>query len=140
MPIEIKYSDSGTGTIVTGSGKITDEEYISFYRKHLSKDGESLHKYKYNLTDWSDVANVEISIDAITEIAFLSKEAAEIDPGCVTAIVATKELLFGLSRMWETQSSNSESTVRVFWDRAAAEDWIRQKVEEKHGISDLAFD
>ena len=140
MPIQITYSDKGVGSIVTGSGKVTEKEYLDFYRKYLSQDGATLHKHRYNLTDWLEVTMVDISAEAISEIAILSKRAAEIDPGCVTAIVASEDFIYGLSRMWEIQSSDTESTVMVFRERAEAEAWIRQQVEARYGITNLTFD
>lgn len=56
--------------------------------------------------------------------------------GRSAAIVAKKNLEFGVSRMWETvvQVKGLKWETMVFKDRADAEEWIKQKVREKYNI------
>ncbi|MBN2627160.1 MAG: hypothetical protein JXA95_10880 [Spirochaetales bacterium] len=139
MAIRIVYSDGGTGTVVSGSGVVSSGEYLAFCREHLSGKRKSLYEYKYNLTDWSDVDTAEITSGDIADVARLSRQAAELSPGCIVAIVAGKDFLFGLSRMWENQSVTPDSTVLVFRDRSEAENWIRRKLLSLYGQTDISF-
>jgi hypothetical protein len=139
MPIDINDSDNGLGVVVIGSGILTDNEYLATYIEHLSQGEDKYQKYKYGLHDWTAVTSVEISNDAIAQIAYRCMDAAKINPDLVTAHVADKDITFGLSRMWELMSAETQWDIMVFRDREKAEAWIRQKIKEKARISDLTF-
>ena len=139
MPIEVADTDNGLGVIVTGEGVVTDEDYLPLYRAHLSQDREKYSKYRYGLHDWSAVTDARVSNKAINEVAELCKEAALINPYPVSALVAPGDLTFGLSRMWENLATDTRWEIIVLRSRAEAEDWIRQRLDQKYQISDLAF-
>jgi hypothetical protein len=139
MPIDIKDSDNGLGVIFTGRGIVTENEYLDIYKKHLTQDQDKFQKYRYSLNDWTEVTEVEISSDAITQIARLCMNAAKINPDLVVTNTANKTITFGLSRMWEFLADETKWEIMVFRNREDTEDWIRQKVKEKYGIGDLTF-
>lgn len=139
MQADIISTDGGLGTIVTCKGKITESAYLDFYTKHLTQNEFQLHKFKYSLTDYTGLTEVNVSSKAIKEVAALTREAIEADPGCVTAIVANEDLIFGMVRMWEIQATDSDSLIMVFRKREEAEEWIRHKVLTLYGIKDLTF-
>ena len=139
MSIEIKDSDNGLGVIVTGRGVVTENEYLDSYKKHLSQDREKYQKYRYSLNDWTAATNVEVSSDAISQIAGLCKSSAKINPDCIVAHVADKDIAFGLCRMWEFLSDETNWEIMVFRNIEDAEGWIRKKLKDKFGIKDLSF-
>ncbi len=136
----MKVSDRGLGLVFTGTGEVSEREYLDFFRQLLSPDNVKLFGHRYCLADWSGVESPEISSDAIAQVAELSRGAVQAHPSHITAVVAAEDFTFGLSRMWELQSSDLDSTIRVFRTRPEAVTWIRRTVEEEHGIDDLTFD
>ena len=108
MPIDIKDLDNGLGVIFTGRRILTENEYLDIYKKHLTQDRDKFQKYGYSLNDWEAVTEVEISSDAIAQIAYLCKNDAKINPGLVVAHAANKTITFGLSRMWEILSEETK--------------------------------
>jgi hypothetical protein len=139
MPIDIKDTDNGLGIIFSGSRIITENEYLDIYKKHLTQDRDKFQKYAYSLNDWTAVAEVEVSSGAIAQIADLCKNAATINPDLVVTHSSNQAITYGLSRMWEILADETKWEIMVFRNREDAEDWIRQKVKEKHGISNLTF-
>ncbi len=139
MPIEMKDADNGLGVIFTGRGVITENEYAESYTKHLTQDREKFKNYRYGLNDWTAVTKVEVSTQAIDEIARLCNEALKINPHPVVAHVADKNITFGLSRMWEMLLGVTKWETMVFRSRDEAEAWIKKKVIEKYGIDYLSF-
>ena len=139
MPIEMKDSDNGLGVIFIGRGIVGEIEYLDLYRKHLAQDKDKYQKYRYCLNDWEEVTGVEVSSNAIDQIAGLCIDSAKINPYPVIALIATKDITYGLSRMWEILSNDTEWEIMVFRKRDDAEAWIRQKVRVKYGIGDLTF-
>lgn len=139
MPIQMKDSDNGLGVIVTGSSIVTENEYLDSYKKHLSQDRDKFLKYRYSLNDWTAVTEVKVSTNAIVQIAEVCKHSANINPDSIVAHVATKDITFGLSRMWEFLSDETKWEIMVFRNRKDAEAWITQKIKETYGIGDLTF-
>lgn len=139
MPVEKRETDDGLGVIIIGSGSVTEAEYLDFYTRELSQGPDACKNCRYSLHDYSEVTSVTIASSAVGQIASFSKKAAEANPDCVTAIVADKDIIFGLARMWEIQSSDAQMDVMVFRNREDAEAWIRQEVKERFQIADLTF-
>jgi hypothetical protein len=140
MPIEIIDLDEGRGNILIGSGIFTGKEYIDALKRHLEQDKEKFKKYNYSLTDLTAVTQVkELPTDDVQESAKLCKQAAQINSTAVVAIVADKDRLFGLSRMWEILMDQTDWDIKVFKSRDAAERWIKETVKDKFGIEDLTI-
>ena len=139
MPIEIRDLDGGIGNIILGSGVLTGEEYKNAIKTHLSQDRVKFKKYRYCLSDYTEVAKVDVPSSDIELVARLCKEAAVVNPEAVVANVAEKDIAFGLSRMWEILIDETNWEVMVFRKRGDAEAWIKEKVKEKYGIVDLTF-
>lgn len=139
MAIEIKDLDGGFGNLISVHGVLTGEEYLDAIKKHLSQDAEKFKKYRYSLCDYTNVTQMEISSNDINIVAELSKKASEVNPKVFVALIADKDVAFGLSRMWEILFGEKNWEVMVFRTREDAEAWIRLKVKEKFGIEDLTI-
>ena len=88
-----------------------------------------------------DPKQFEVSNSEVEIIASQDKRASEHIPDGVLAVVAKKDLAFGISRMWETivQITGLKCETMVFRERQDAEVWLRERVKEKFGIDDLTF-
>ena len=137
MPIDIKDLDGGIGVSITGHGTLTDGEYLDALKKHLTQD--KFKKYKYSLADYSEITHVEVTTETIEHVADLCIAASKVNSGVVAAIVATQDLTFGLSRMAEILRDQAGWESMVFRNKKDAEIWIREKVKEKYGLSDLTM-
>ena len=139
MALEMRFLDNGLGVLVVARGDVTEQEYLDFYVPLLEGQKAGQENPKYSITDYSEAESVEISGAAITRVAELSADAGTVNPSCVAAIVATRDLIFGLTRMWQMQNPGSDANTMIFRDRGEAEAWIRAKVAEIHGIEGLEF-
>ena len=140
MPIEIIDIDDGRGNIFICSGELTGKEYVDALRKHLAQDKNKFRNYRYSLIDYSAVTNfMEVPVSDIHLVAGLCKRAAQINSDAVIAIIADKEILFGLSRMWEMLVYGTTWEISVFRTRSAAETWLKETVKNKFGIEGLAM-
>ena len=81
-----------------------------------------------------------MSASEIETIAAQDKEISKYLPEYIVAIVAKKDVEFGVSRMWETliEINDLQWETMVFKERDDAEEWIKHKVKEKYDI-DLTF-
>ena len=140
MPIEIKYLDDGLGFSFVGKERVTGEELISSNKKIFSAK-EKLVKYRYALIDYTDITQFDVSSPEIEIIVSQDKEASIHVPEGVVAIVAKKDLEFGVSRMWEIiiETTGIKWETMVCRTREDAVTWIKKRVNEKFDISDLTF-
>lgn len=140
MPIVIRQADGGLGVIVTASGAVSEREYLDFYEAQLTAPAAAVLAHRYCLTDYTAVESVDISAGAIAHVAALTRKAARTALPTVTAIVASQDLIYGLTRMWQIQTSDEVPTASVFRDLAEAKAWIRHQLEVNHGIGGVTFE
>ena len=57
----------------------------------------------------------------------------------MVGIAVTQDLVFGLSRMWDSMGEETGWENEIFRSRQEAEAWIMDTVKQKYGIDDLIF-
>jgi|TARA_B100001964_G_scaffold84430_1_gene95275 hypothetical protein len=124
----MKYVDDGLGVIYMGKGILTGEEIIQADQKQLS-NLDMLKKKKYFLGDFSTVDEAKIITEEIIMIAELDEKMESIAGTNLVVIVASKNILFGLSRMWETFVDKLDWQTYVCRTRVEAEAWLRTKAK-----------
>lgn len=134
MGIELKVTDDEQGVVLTYSGFISDGEYREAMLAHFAEPPESFQRYRYSISDFLAISEIDIETDTIALIAGQTAAAAEKNPDVVVAMVADKDLYFGLSRMWASMAEPLPWDMRVFRTREEADDWVRQRVQERFGI------
>ena len=122
MPIRM-IIDKTTGVIrTTATGRVIGDDLVAYYHRLRSHPD-----FRSNLNEIFDLTDVtEANVDA-ADVRRLSGVTEEFTRRGVTvkvAIVAPRDLEFGLSRMYEMLQDQSLNDVRVFRDRAEAEGWI----------------
>ena len=140
MPIRVNDLDNGLGFIFIGEGLITGEDIIDS-NKIIFSSIERMKKIKYGLIDYSDITQFNVSSSEIGTIASQDKKASKYIPDGVLAVTAKKDLVFGLTRMWEmiVENYGIPWETMVFRSRPDAEAWIKESVRKKFGIDDLTF-
>ena len=139
MGIEIKDVDNGLGNVILMKGVITESEFVGKMQRHLNQDPETYKRYRFSLTDISETTEINLSTDAIVEHSRACIRSAHINPDAVVAVVAPKDLGFGLSRMWEILCEEIFWETNVFRTREEARKWIRKCVKQRWGITDLTM-
>jgi hypothetical protein len=74
--------------------------------------------------------------EQVLELADSHVERQSSMPDVVLAIVARLEVTFGLTRMWQMRM-DARGTLwetGLFRSRPEAEDWLRRRMREKHGV------
>lgn len=61
MPVEINDSDEGLGNIIIGRGNIKQTKLVNALKKHLTQDKNKFKQYKYSLSDYSAITQLELS-------------------------------------------------------------------------------
>lgn len=134
MPIEFKYLDNGLGFGFTVKGSFLGKELIEAARNAYQSE-EILRKNKYGIIDYSPVEKFDVSTSDVETIADLCMVASKISPDRLIAVVASSNLSFGYSRMWEMLSGATKWERRVFRVKNEAEGWLKKRAMEQFNIS-----
>ena len=76
------------------------------------------------------MTDIVVTNSEIEAFAIQDKKASEINPNMVIAMVGTKDLVFGLSRVWEAFTHDSPFETMVFRKITEAQQWIKGKLQE----------
>jgi len=122
MPIRT-IIDNTIGLIrTTATGRVTGDDLVTYYKRLRSHpDFRSNLNEIFDLTDVTD-ANVDAA--DVRRLSGVTEEFTRHGVTVKVAIIAPRDLEFGLSRMYEMLQDQSMNDVRVFRDRADAEGWI----------------
>lgn len=112
-------------------GEIGDAEFIESYRRLCARP--DVRPGSRELVDLRDVTDMPITASAMREVAeivetFLGDEGQTMQ----TAVIASTELEYGLSRMYQAFASASPEQVEVFRSPEEALAWL--------GLGEVAFD
>jgi hypothetical protein len=140
MPIEIRDVDGSLGNLITATGFLSQSEYVEAIRQHLTQDGEKFRGYSFSLSDYNGITGADVPTRAIESVASMCKRAADLNPDAVVAVVAERDLEYGLSRMWEVLCDDVAWEIRVFRRSEEARNWIMERVKDRWNITDLTFD
>jgi len=138
MSARIEYFDGGMGILIAGDGIVTGDDLIAA-NKTIYASNEAIKKMKCQLCDFTAVTEFNLSSEDIQNIARYDIEAAKTNPKIVVALVGEKDLIYGLSRMWEAYVSDTGFRTMVFRTRAEAETWLKQTVKQRFNI-DVAIE
>ena len=77
------------------------------------------------------VEKVDISSMDIRRISERDIRTSKINQQLITAIVAGKAVVFGLSRMWQAYLDNPSLITSVFRSMDEAEQWVKEQIKLK---------
>ena len=121
MPISVKIIDDKY-TLIDCEGDVSVDDLVKVNEYIYSDVDESV--VKYQIVDITAVTNIVISTADIKRTADQEKKAAKSLGQITIAIVAVKDLDFGLSRAWEAYASTPGIKTMVFRDLVAAQEWL----------------
>lgn len=130
MPVTVEELDDGRGVRFHAFGELTDAEFLTTVEAHLR--AEDVGKYRYNLSDFTAVETVKLSSRAIFRSAELGRDSA-VRRDLVMAVVADRDFLFGLARMWQAFARSTGWETGVFRSRTEAATWLRDEVDKRGG-------
>lgn len=122
MSIEAKVDERRGLVEVVLAGEVTESELSAAFDRYFSESWSAL---PLGLLDLRDLAATDVSAALIHKAA--SRAQNDVDPRLDSgrfAIIAPRDFLFGMARMYEILRSDSPVEVRVFRDRPEAVQWL----------------
>lgn len=123
MPVELRYEDGGAGVRFICTGIVSGDEMLAANEEVYSPD--RLEALRYHLTDFTGAESFNFPKDVVRQIAFQDEKAAETNPNLIMAVAGDRDLIFGLSRMWQAFVGEEHVKTHVFRTVAEAEAWIK---------------
>jgi len=133
MPITVNHLDNGTGVLYVGKASITVRDVLEA-RNCVVGFPEKAKQYRYGLIDYSQVDDMDISNRDLDLLVAQHKKDAAQAPGMFVALVGSRNIVYGLARMWASYMHDSGWETHVFRTREEAEAWIRERIRDKHGV------
>lgn len=128
MPIDIKYLDNGLGVYWFGHGILTGQNIIEASKETFESE-ERLKQIKYALIDFTSIDKVIIA-NADIQLKFNEDErATEIAKDTIVALAASKDVMFGISRIWEAYVDELSWETNVFRSISKAKLWIKNSLK-----------
>jgi hypothetical protein len=117
---------------VTARGKVNVLELRDIYSE-IIKHGDWQAGFNI-LCDYREIKNFDVSSQDIDEISEWQKSVDEKIGSGKCAVVASKDSVFGMSRMWEMVSSERSQHICVFRDFNDAITWLAEPDIRKAAI------
>ena len=125
MPVTWRLDESGL-LHVTGTGTVTDEEYLEAHRGFMAATAD-MPGPRRSIADWGGVTSMRISTDAIrTSAGVTTDEMRNRGGGHRIALVAGTPVVFGMCRMWQALTSESGVECTVAHTREEALAWLER--------------
>lgn len=123
MPITYTIKKEKGVVVSKHEGVVSDKELLDTYRR-LYNDPDFQLEFK-KLVDLRATESLERSADALQDIAQMIKSRyAGSSARSKTAIVAPRDLSYGLARIYEVYSEDTPQETAVFRDLEKALDWL----------------
>ena len=131
MPFSRIVNNDG-GIILIASGLFTDNDLIDLH-KVTYIDDEQIKQIPYMVLDVSNIERNEISNSQIIRNAKIDSHALSINPRMRLAILARRDVEFGLGRMWEIYACEipgNDKGCNVFRNRDELIKWIQYETKQ----------
>ncbi len=129
MPIERKHLDGG-GSLFVGTGTLTGTDILTAINA-VHQTEEKTHAVIFQIADFRLVEKVEVSSEDVKRISERDKLTATINPNLISAVVAEKDIVFGMSRMWQSYTDEASVVTAVFRSMDEAESWVAEQIKQK---------
>ena len=130
MPVQIKLSDHGLGFLLVASGVVTGEEILEGIQRR-DTSVERVQKYLYGIADYTKIDELQVTSDHVGQIARIDEFTAKINPNVNLAIAASKDIAYGMSRMFEIFADKAAWNINVFRTLEEAQAWVRAETKSR---------
>jgi hypothetical protein len=123
MPIESYPVPEHNMAVFVHTGRVPDEEFMSFYKSFFESD--TFDPPMKILVDLRETSSSTRSPETLLNFAEVAKgKLADIESSTKVAVVAPKDLSFGLARLYEILSDSVNWSFVVFRSMDAASAWL----------------
>ena len=130
MPFEINVQGDGSKILTRYFGVLSTTDIEKSYIERFT-DPDKIKKYKFIISDYTEVSETNISDIDIRKLSRIYKEASLVNQNVSVVAIMPTDLLFGLARMWQAYVDSIPWKHAVVRSREEAESFlIQQKYKE----------
>jgi hypothetical protein len=123
------FVEGDTGILFVGSGIVTADE-IRSAKINLLVERDRTRRIEFAIVDFQVASSLVLDTVDLRRIVELDRQLASFLPNACVAIVAPKDHMFGLARLWEAMVEVIGWRTRVFRSAADACPWVRKAIAE----------
>jgi hypothetical protein len=134
MPIQLEFVHDGLGVIYRCEGTL-GLQHFSVANDQLLAAPDRIRKLKYAVIDAALMEPTFFSPSEMDGIVLQDLQIASYAvPGLLVVLVAERNVVFALARMWEAFIEEIGWETKIFPSLAEAQDWVRIRVKEKFQV------
>ena len=134
MPIQLEFVHDGLGVIYRCKGTL-GLQHFSVANDQLLAAPDRIRKLKYAVIDAALMEPTFFSPSEMDGIVLQDLQIASYAvPGLLVALVAERNVVFALARMWEAFIEGIGWETKIFPSLAEAQDWVRIRAKEKFQV------
>jgi len=127
MPYSFYFVDRGAGMVQLGEDVITAGEVMETARA-LNRAPDAMRQLRFALLDFTRASELLISGEELRDVVAENEITSKlVSPGLI-AIVAPKDQIYGLARMWQVFVEKLNWNVGIFRTKPEAVEWLRGAV------------
>jgi hypothetical protein len=134
MPIQLEFLHEGLGVVYRCEGTL-GLQHFAVANDRLLASPERMRKLKYALIDAVSMEPTIFSPSGMESSVLQDRQIASYAaPGLLVALVAERNVVLALARMWEVFIEGIGWETKIFPSIAEAQDWVRIRVKEKFRV------
>lgn len=118
--------EQGTLLVLTADGILTGDELVATTRT-LVEEGPTLTGVRIVLVLLDGVTQLAVGAEHVQKVVDLDRRLVDFIPKCDVAIVASRDEVYGMARMWELMVGVPTWKIEVFRSRDEADAWMAGK-------------
>jgi hypothetical protein len=135
MPIELEFTRDGLGVMYRCHG-LLGLQHFSVANHRLLASPSRIRKLRYALIDAALMEPQYFSPSEMDSIVLQDRQIASYAvSGLLVAVVAERNVVFAIARMWEAFIEGIGWETKIFPSMAEAQVWVRVRVKEKFQLS-----
>lgn len=125
MPFSISLTNEGALVTTRYYGVLNADDLLQSYRQRYT-DAEQIKKYRLLIADYSEVSRVDTDGLDVTVLAQMVVSASKINPKVSLVSIMPDDLQFGLGRMWQGYTLDSNWKIGIVRTKAEADHWLEE--------------
>lgn len=133
MASAVSFENDGSRVFVRYYGHVKSEDLYKAVQTRFV-DPDKFKTFGVLVVDYSDVTELDIDDLDVKRLAEGYRKASQSVDGVIVAAIAPSDLLYGLSRVWESNLEDIKWEHGVFRSYEEANEWIDLKLIVKEGL------
>lgn len=124
MSYTTEFIDDGRGVLHVGTGVVHGDEILAGSIEEHRVEART-RALRFGLVELTDVSELRITSEEVRAIAAECYVTARLAPHVAVAIIAPRDAVYGMARMWEILVEGTGWDIRIVRLRDEALDWLR---------------